>query len=521
MNKIATLITALAMTACTQSELVHNDQHNRPLTFGTYVGNATETRAGDTYVASTTLPDKQAFGLFCYMHSSDWTTVAASTNANFMYNQMVRVRGISSPQTFTYTPVKYWPNNSRDKLSFLAYYPHGGAGIAFEGAANATYTPSTLGMPKVHFTVQPTAAKQVDFMYADPVTNQTKANSKVDFAFRHALTKITLKAKRKADPDGETVVEPMIILKAVKLIGMKNINTFTFGTGAGTGWSGTPTGNATYTIANLTSTALTTTDTDVAPSADNTLLLLPQEIDGKQQKLSITYTQDGDEATVETPITPVTWTANQRYTYTITINPGNLITFTSTVGEWDPDFEVELPVMMTTAEFIEEVGKGNYPPVVTITDVPADWADFRLSVRGYPAGSLDLTMSVQTTVGIPVWGIYNCNALKTFSAPNMKGSIGKYAFNSCAALKSVYLPEMTGGIEASAFDGCKALTSITLGAAGTAAGSSIHIDAFNGFDNIGSCDLTFTAKPTGTITNNEWQVDSKTYTFKSITVVEP
>ena len=343
MNKIATLITALAMTACTQSELVHNDQHDRPLTFGTYVGNPAETRAGGTLVTSTTLPDGGAFGLFCYMHTDTWATLSTKPNANFMYNQKVEVSTGTTPQTFTYTPVKYWPNNSTDKLSFLAYYPHNGTGIDFEDAANTAtpYTPAIANMPKAHFTVQTEAAKQVDFMYADLETDQTKASDKVDFTFRHALTRLQFKAKRSSSSSG-TGTDKVDIKITNVTVKAASKGTFDFTSQA---WTADGTSTTDFTLADYTTDALTTTATDVttAAAADkNTLLMIPQEL--TNVKIEVAYTQDGDAATATLALAGSTepWTANKSITYTLILNPGNPITFTATAGLWD-DKEVELP----------------------------------------------------------------------------------------------------------------------------------------------------------------------------------
>ena len=355
MNKIATLITAFAkpnslranfvsalamafaIASCTQSELVHNDHHDLPLTFDTYVGNTIETRAdGSTYVTSTTLPNGQAFGLFCYMHSGKWATAAASTNANFMYNQKVSVSGTPpAAQTFTYSPIKYWPSNSNNKLSFLAYYPHDCADITFKDAVtNADYTSSTHGMPKAHFTVQPTAADQVDFMYADLATDQTKAVGKVDFTFKHALTRLQFKAKHSGTGSVDIKITSVTVKAASK-------GTFDFSSQA---WSGQNT-EAGFPLTDYISTPLTTTATDVttAAAADkNTLLMIPQEL--TNVKIEVAYTQDGDAATATLALAGSTepWTANKSITYTLILNPGNPITFTATAGLWD-DKEVELP----------------------------------------------------------------------------------------------------------------------------------------------------------------------------------
>ena len=58
-----------------------------------------------------------SMGIFAYYTGSNDLTI--SEKPNFMYNQEVKRSNASSP--WTYSPVKYWPNNPGDKLTFFAY----------------------------------------------------------------------------------------------------------------------------------------------------------------------------------------------------------------------------------------------------------------------------------------------------------------------------------------------------------------------------------------------------------------
>ena len=61
-----------------------------------------------------------SMGIFAYYTGSNDLTI--SEKPNFMYNQEVKRSNASSP--WTYSPVKYWPNNPGDKLTFFAYAPY-------------------------------------------------------------------------------------------------------------------------------------------------------------------------------------------------------------------------------------------------------------------------------------------------------------------------------------------------------------------------------------------------------------
>lgn len=206
-----------------------------PVTFGTYMGKNAVTRAGDVTPMTTTQMQTTGFGVFAYNTGTADYTVGGATGQtpNFMYNEMV------SGSTWTYSPIKYWPNlngqadtqtpssteaNAAAKLSFFAYAPYVSASditadpnknITQLVAANATVDPFVKYM-------FPTDGKSVDLLWgmADPTTsNKTgdnilgnaqagkkltldavgnvnadltkqKETGKVSFFFKHALSNI-------------------------------------------------------------------------------------------------------------------------------------------------------------------------------------------------------------------------------------------------------------------------------------------------------------------------------------------
>ena len=116
---------ALAFTACTSDKLeaVSGQSNNNPenpdnaITFGTYMGRTSTTRAGaegsiDTEVLKGA---SYGFGVFAYYTGND--AYAQNSTANFMYNQKVTWNATNRAETsgyitsWAYTPVKYWPND--------------------------------------------------------------------------------------------------------------------------------------------------------------------------------------------------------------------------------------------------------------------------------------------------------------------------------------------------------------------------------------------------------------------------
>ena len=68
----------------------------------------------------TTTSDLETIGVFAYFTHGNFNEDAATPN--FMYNQLV---GKQTDGTWSYSPVKFWPDNSTtDKISFFAYAPY-------------------------------------------------------------------------------------------------------------------------------------------------------------------------------------------------------------------------------------------------------------------------------------------------------------------------------------------------------------------------------------------------------------
>lgn len=231
------------------------------------MGKAGVTRAGTTGAISATtsadfkkaeyvLDEKGGFGVFAY-YVDNGSYADGTSTPNFMYNQHVdgtpdakdgsnaeNAKGIVS---WSYSPIKYWPNESSttlgisagvDKLTFFAYAPFvdnvpntgeistpGESGIlAFvENDDETAYKNTSIGDPRIKFTIDPDPTKCVDLLWAVvpsteqwtgsgattavndnevydnasltaglPWLNVTKqtTNGSVKFLFKHALAKM-------------------------------------------------------------------------------------------------------------------------------------------------------------------------------------------------------------------------------------------------------------------------------------------------------------------------------------------
>lgn len=203
---------ALVLAGCAKMQTIETNE-GTPVNFGVYVPQMT--KAGS--VAQTTtasiqraVGDGGGFGVFAYY--TDNASYASDTYyANFMYNQLVQYNA----SAWTYTPVKYWPNeytgansDETDKLTFLAYAPY-----VTKAAADADAATGIVGMVTnaetkdafVTYKVSTDPAAAVDLVWAVnntsglPFTDLTKDDqtiaSKIPFKFKHALARLNVNVR--------------------------------------------------------------------------------------------------------------------------------------------------------------------------------------------------------------------------------------------------------------------------------------------------------------------------------------
>jgi len=139
---------AMTLASCTeqvdftQESLQSKNDAPTAVQFGTYMGKTGTTRAGTngaitTDALKTGTHKNDGFGVFAYnTGAAEWAS-ATSATPNFMYNQQVKWDASVAPAAWTYTPLKYWPNDNQTAdnnnatgsqthsyLSFFAYAPY-------------------------------------------------------------------------------------------------------------------------------------------------------------------------------------------------------------------------------------------------------------------------------------------------------------------------------------------------------------------------------------------------------------
>ena len=306
-----TLIAVPLLTACNETGQTDS---------ATPIGFSTAVDEVQTRYASNDLP--VSMGVFAYFtKGGDFN--ASSSKPNFMYNQLITNNG----GAWSYSPVKYWPKNTNDKITFFAYAPHNATG--FTACAN-----TQAGYPYATYTVAQTESAQTDLLASVPLMN--KSAGEVKFPLRHALTKVTLKVK-----SGD---------KYVKEITSLSINAGTTGQlqfkDGGFEWKNV-TGTYNY-VPETTDLTFAETDTEREVA---TFLLLPTAT--VTATYSITYkvkTTTGTEVLTRTftaqalPAAPL-WTAGAHIAYTINLSE-KTATVTAGIAAWEKDADSSLEVRM-------------------------------------------------------------------------------------------------------------------------------------------------------------------------------
>lgn len=248
---------ALTLASCTNEDITSVNDINTPavddvVSFEPYM--ARNTRA-------TTLTDmtslKAGFGVFAYDQGVEGveTYVRSNISPNFMFN--TKVAWNSTASAWEYTPVKYWPNNPGNKVSFFAYAPYVDDIKKLTGSPRLILERENMG-PAIYYNAMVadldncidlcwgsnatqdiadpalnTEIAPVDYI-KNPATGQPQnvsVSSKIKFNFKHALSRLKFNVQIFNDiitdgehhgtpADGGSIdVNSQIDIKSLKLIG--------------------------------------------------------------------------------------------------------------------------------------------------------------------------------------------------------------------------------------------------------------------------------------------------------------
>ena len=284
------VIALAAAVSCSKSEVVDTKFESEAIGFDTYLGRDAQTKATETTAAN--LAEFGVYGF--YTAAVDY---ASGTTANLMNHVQVTKSG----NDWTYSPARYWTNDT-DKYTFFAYAPYsvGKAG----------------GAPEISYTVPSALADQKDVIYSVNNRNVTKTSCKqtdgtyVPFEFKHALSRIAVKANAKmydkatglevtGTPSAGQEYDHTFTIKNISLsgkfctIGTMDLSvpftTAQDGTvSGGPVWTATPsTTDITYNLTGAVSQPLTATSYNFsAEVANNYLMVIPTAFSAEKETVT-------------------------------------------------------------------------------------------------------------------------------------------------------------------------------------------------------------------------------------------
>lgn len=347
-------LAALAFVGCAKDEV--KSSVDNAIEFGTYLGRDAQTK-GSVFDTETMQGENVGFGVFAYYTDEERYSDAATPN--FMNNQQVTYN--ESASAWTYAPVKYWPNEATDYVSFFAYAP---------------YDENTVlesDNPIIDFTVPADVTSHIDLVAAENshIDCQKQAiNGKILFTFKHALSRVGFKVEavmdevndqgNSATPDADNQDNPItdgttISVQEVELIGdfytsgKLNLN--------GAIWTPNEAGKTgSYTLEEEDFTTIAeavTIDPEVLNKDTEYMMLIPTQTIPVKVRVKYTVTTaddklEGKASVVENNITSdaFAFTFAQGKAYTFVLHLGlTSVKLDAEVADWDEevDYVVNVP----------------------------------------------------------------------------------------------------------------------------------------------------------------------------------
>lgn len=222
----------LSVFGCAKVETYVKDvlKEDVPIDFSWYSNRNIDTKAdpdyfvGDVNATGTErhLNSGTSMGVFGYFHpqasgsvAGTWQTGAGAYNApNLFYNEPVSITETSGTYTYDYANSRFWPRNTLDRISFIAYYPWNELNTSGSASEETIVEPfldsrsERQGMVGFYYVVPEKSEDQIDFCVSDLCLEQSKAvwsgdnskgltgntNGKVKFFFHHALSQVRVKS---------------------------------------------------------------------------------------------------------------------------------------------------------------------------------------------------------------------------------------------------------------------------------------------------------------------------------------
>ncbi len=339
-------LAAVTLTSCQKDQVINQVPQEQAIEFNTYLGRDAQTKGT---VINTEILGTRGFGVFAYYTGQSTIDPPNITAPNFMNNQMVKYESDS----WKYSPLKYWPNTSGDKVSFYAYAPYDNDYLAATNVDKlSTQLNSTFHLPEVVYNVDADITKHIDVLFAPAQINQTKPAQAgpMVLKFYHALSRIGFKVKSATQYTDATITLTKVTLSGEFFDGgtlsLAN-STVTLDNNQNPSLVST---NPSWTNGTKTQVSFTknvsqsvTTSPSAVGNSEEYIMILPQEFSNSmatpQQHITLTVDYNVTSGDVTIPNTVkksvnFTFEAGKAYTFIITIGGLQAVEFSAAVEDW-------------------------------------------------------------------------------------------------------------------------------------------------------------------------------------------
>jgi len=320
-------LAAIVLAGCSNEEdVATNSNSAEPISFGTFVQKMTKS-------GNTDFPVGKDFLVLGY------NTGSADYDATTPLNYMRQVVTKTNATTYSYFPVKYWPNNL-DKISFFAISPSDGVTVlpAF----------GESGVPAATYIAPGDVKKHKDVMYA---VNTDKTSGPINFSFSHCLAKVGFSAKMASDYSSDGTC---IRINNITLNNVASILNFTTNVD-GTINIGTPENTAKastfslhYLNDNFVNNGAVTSVTSANIMMDDSYLMLPpcDYSSGTAITATVSYTVTTADGitTLQTKTASLNpnLQAGKAYTYVLTVSLTSVVFSAAQQSDWTPETPTDI-----------------------------------------------------------------------------------------------------------------------------------------------------------------------------------
>ena len=319
---------SLCLAACGDSAASGGDESSVPVPIG-FSSDVPPQEKEQTRAITDAISSMYVFA--SYTQAADWKTTDVP---NFMYKQLME----NSSGSWTYSPLKYWPNATDEKISFFAYAP--------ADITNLTPSAANASGSKLTYTIPQKIADHQDLLVGSCL-NRKKGSGTVSFTMKHALTQVKFKIKKDASETATVTLTGLNIIAP-------GTGTLSFSETEGSfNWTLDNTAtSSTFTAAISPSVSLTNAATEFGP-----FFLFPVGDPSSQVTLKLTYTLtkvSGSNTGTSVPITsaialPATpvWNSGSSIIYTTSVMDDRLEINSVTVTDFGSGTEAGTDIPAT------------------------------------------------------------------------------------------------------------------------------------------------------------------------------